>query len=120
MKPIQMHPASALVGLCAALAVFGLTSMVQTTRPIVLELKGPVRVEGIPTPQQMVRVVEGSPFTVPVGKLLVVTGTGATGWNPSSGLSIKFDGVIVLNTRLHSASGEGFGASSVTRVAERA
>jgi len=43
--------------------------------PIVV--RGPVQVEGVPTPQQMMRVKQGTPFTVPAGKLFVVTGVGA-------------------------------------------
>lgn len=36
-----------------------------------------VTVSGIPTPQQMMRIVGGPGFTVPAGKLFVATGMGA-------------------------------------------
>jgi hypothetical protein len=43
------------------------------------DLAGPIRVivDGIPTPQQMVRVESGIPYLVPDGKLFVLTGLGA-------------------------------------------
>lgn len=56
---------------------------------------GPVQVEGVPTPQQMMRVVEGQPFAVPAGKVLVCTGVGRVG-NVNAPLDIRFDGSNVL------------------------
>ena len=46
----------------------------QGTLTKVSTFRGPIQVEGIPTPAQMMRVVGGTPFTVPAGKLFVATG----------------------------------------------
>ncbi|GJM22523.1 MAG: hypothetical protein DHS20C15_24380 [Planctomycetota bacterium] len=48
--------------------------------PVLGLIGGHATIAGIPAPSQMHRVVEGSPFTVPAGKLFVVTGLGSTGY----------------------------------------
>lgn len=54
-------------------------------------------IRGIPEPQQMMRVVQGAPFTVPSGKLFVVTGVLRTDPAPSGGVEIFFDGSRVAS-----------------------
>ena len=56
-----------------------------------LKISEPIQVEGIPTPQQMMRVVEGTPFIVPAGKRFVVTGLGSTTTNTDIRITISFN-----------------------------
>jgi hypothetical protein len=79
-----------------------------------LTISGKIQVAGIPTPQQMMRVVEGSPFTVPANMLFVVTGTAVDAWNTNSGHQTLFNGTVVLNSRIH--NGVGTGALSVMPI----
>ena len=62
-----------------------------------------VRIEGIPAPSQMKRIVEGTPLTVPNDKLFVATGVGRESsgdGNPGSGnvmrFQVQFDNVDVF------------------------
>jgi len=57
---------------------------------------GPVYVAGIPTPQQMMMVVEGQPFTIPAGKLFVVTGLGLANLVTGFGANLRFDDKVIL------------------------
>ena len=78
MKPITIHPGSALAG--AALAAVSLlaSSAVQTTThsSIPAPWRDPIRVVGIPDPRDMVLIKEGQPFIVPPGRTFVLTGMG--------------------------------------------
>ena len=70
MKTIQLHPLSLLVGLVSG--VGGLLLMSQsavTTLPT-------ARVEVGPHPRDMVQIRGGTPYTVPPGKIFVLTGIG--------------------------------------------
>jgi hypothetical protein len=53
---------------------------------------------GVPTPQEMMTVVEGSPFTVPPNKIFVVTGASVQRYGSLQPwiLEIRFNGQMVL------------------------
>ncbi len=95
MKPITIHPGSALAG--AALATVSLlaSSAVQTTTHSAIAAPGcwrdPIQVVGIPDPRDMVQIREGQPYAVPPEKLFVLTGLGETG-NGSSPILLTVDG----------------------------
>lgn len=73
MKTFHFHPASLLTGLALGAGVLLLTSQVSTvTFPN-------ARVEVGPHPRDMVQIHEGQPFTVPPGKLFVLTALGQYG-----------------------------------------
>ena len=113
MRPIQFHPLSALAG-CAILGlvllVAGAVQVPGSARQspfgaIGITVDGTVQVEGIPTPSQMMRVVEGTPFTVPSGKAFVATGVAANkfqGLVPPEeiGIEVRFEGQKVLGRSL--------------------
>ena len=113
MKPIQIHPLSALAG-AGILGLVLLATSASQAHPTTFPANPfPVTVEGIPTPQQMMRVVEGQPFTVPAGKVFVLTGLGKAG---SGGQLISFqvDGVTEVSIRLNRATGfRSFSASGL-------
>ena len=44
----------------------------------------------------MIRVVDGSPYTVPVGRVYVVSGVGVNSGNNAQAFGIRFDNVTVL------------------------
>ena len=121
MRPIRIHTMSALTGVAAAGLVLLLMSAMQTTGPgprlafqgFQFKINTPIQVEGIPTPQQMLRVVEGVPLTVPANKVFVVTGLGDIA--DVSGVAVLFlDGVAVLSSRPQTSSSNS--ATSVRPV----
>ena len=87
---------STIAGAGLVAGIFGLVSMMQAPTHL-----PPFQILGVPTPQQMMRVVEGQPFTVPHGKLFVATGCGFTTQQvPFAGdqmaFEISFSGVNVF------------------------
>jgi hypothetical protein len=66
---MKISPVSALVGALLAAVVF--LSMAQTT------VGTPLRVEYQAHPRDMVQINGSTPYTVPQGKLLVITGVGS-------------------------------------------
>lgn len=62
---------------CAALLLFAFSFSSPALPPapaLPPQVNSPVIVRGLPTPAQMVRIEENTIFTVPVGKIYVVTG----------------------------------------------
>ena len=105
MKLIDIRSAFAGAGLVAG--IFGLVSI--TTAPPPYHVFH-IQIEGVPTPNQMMRVVEGVPFTVPEGKLFVVAeaasrGSGTDSTNRKDSF-IEFDGEVVYAVRL--STGDGY------------
>ena len=97
MKQIVIHPGSAMAGAAiAAVAALALSSQgVARFEPIPCQPGTfQVQVAGIPAPHTMVRIQEGSPYTVPPGKLFVATGLGSTS-SSGTDVAIEFDGVPV-------------------------
>jgi hypothetical protein len=77
MKPVLIHPFSALAGAGLLGLVILAAGAVQTPIRVHPNCTGSGQVAGIPTPQQMMRVREGETFTVPAAKIFVVTGLGS-------------------------------------------
>ena len=72
MRSFTVHPASLALGLLlGGIALLSMSQAIVTTSPI--------RIEYAPHPREMVQIRGGVPYTVPLGKLLVITalGTGA-------------------------------------------
>src|SRR5262249_5193403 len=57
---------------------------------------GPIQVSGIPTPQQMMRIHENQPFTVPPGKLFVATGLGQAQLITGYAANLRFAGQVIV------------------------
>ena len=74
-----------------------------------------VRVVGIPDPTEIIRIEEGQPYTVPVGKSLVITAVGQFG-EPDGGdtNSVQVDGEVVFKMYC----GLGSGASVAKTLAD--
>ena len=77
MKPLQLHPLSALVGL--AVATLALLAMSQATAGS-NRINRELLVAYGPHARDMVVIREGTPYTVPHGKLLVMTAIGNSGF----------------------------------------
>jgi hypothetical protein len=102
-----------------ALGALGATSIIlllgaaQAAGTVKLVLSGPVEIAGYPRAQDMRRIVEGTPFVVPAGKLFVVTGMGSNGHNfapgpaPNKHVRVSFDGVSVLEAMILEWQGGG-------------
>ena len=71
MQARNFHVPSLVIGVLAATVV--LMSMGQSS-PVL----GPPRIEYGPHPRDMVQIKEGTPYTVPVGRIFVLTGLGST------------------------------------------
>ena len=86
---ITVHPSSTLLGALALATVLIVAGAMQAPTasghravqsPVMdlgLTIDGSVHVEGIPRPEEMMRIEEGTPFTVPAGKALVLTALGS-------------------------------------------
>lgn len=105
MKPITIHPLSALAGVAGLVLVALATSAAQVSSPaqFLASNGGPlsVRVLGVPTAQQMVRIRGGTPFVVPQGKLLVLTGLGMGSTGTSE---LRIDGQLEVAAGNYSPS----------------
>jgi len=60
-------------------------------------------VRGLPRPTEMMRIVKGTPLTVPAGKRFVVTGLGTTQSERTA--DIQIDGHLALRARLDNTTG---------------
>jgi len=105
---MKINPFSALVG-AASLGVVLLTVSAfqvsvsksptqQMLGSLGISIDGPIQVEGIPTPSQMMRVVEGTSYSVPSGKVFVATGLGRAGNDNSDKATLRIDGVPVAQS----------------------
>lgn len=72
-REIKLHPSSALFGL--AIGVLALVCMSQIMAPTIPTH----RVECGPHPRDFVQIKEGAPFTVPTGRIFVLTALGGVG-----------------------------------------
>ena len=114
MQSITLHPRSLLAGAAiASLAWF--TTSAQFSSPVVSRVVVEQRIAGIPTADQMVRIEQaGGPFTVPAGKILVITGLGAIGDHGDSNLVI--DGVLVAEANTDTPGGAGSSSTPSIRA----
>jgi len=100
MKQIQLtiHPFSALIGaalVCLTMLTVGAIAVQgsSSTRDV-----SAIEIVSDPHPRDFVRVVEDAPFTVPIGRILVVTGMGMEGSVDSTWLTCMLNGSPVLIT----------------------
>lgn len=80
MKPVWIHPLSALAG-DGLLGLILVASGAAQTPSLLQQIptgSGTVRVAGIPDPRSMLVIREGTPFVVPQGKILAITGLGGS------------------------------------------
>lgn len=98
--------AAVALGAFGATCIFMLLGAAQAAGTVKLLLSGPVEIANYPKPQNMRRIVEGTPFVVPSGKLFVVTGLGSNGHNfapgpgPNKHVRVSFDGTSVLEAMI--------------------
>src|SRR5437870_230155 len=95
--PMQIHVPSALAGVALASAI--LLSMSQSA-PV-----GPPRIEYGPNPRDMVQIREGTPYTVPSGRLLVVTGLGSSLVTNLVPVSLTIGGHVEATTVMQNCGG---------------
>ncbi len=89
---LNLHGPSALLGAgILALAFFAGSSSPQLQKVAQLTFPTDVRVVGVPDPHTAVVIPESSPYVVPGGRLLVVTGLGRTS-SSGTDVSVVFDG----------------------------
>lgn len=111
---ITLHPVSLLVGAAALGGVLSLVSAVQapastgaaTARAVSqvpLTITNAIEVKGVPVPENMVQIKEGTPYVVPAGRMFVVTALGSSygaaqqGWlnvNGQTELLVNLNGNI--------------------------
>jgi len=108
----RSHALTLAVGFVLGLVV--LVSMGQTA----VDRSPIVRVQYMPHPRDMVQIKQGTPYTVPAGRILVITGLG-TGAHFTSGkdeVTLKINGVSEAMTasEVSCFNGDGVGSSMVT------
>jgi hypothetical protein len=97
---MNFHKPSLFVGASVVGLVLLVASAMQATAPATAAVPPQlatlahlgIQVGGIPTPGQMVQIDEGVPYTVPAGKVLVVTGLGAI-FNTNADTSLFVNGI---------------------------
>lgn len=117
---MRVHFDSTLLG--AAFAVL-LVIAIGAQSPIpVLKCRVPhaneqvIKVKGIPAPEDMVRIIEGSPFVVPEGRVFVATGVGVDHEVAPGRAEIRFDGVSVFYRQWRNIFGGANGFASESSV----
>jgi len=106
MKSRRIDHSSALFG-ATALGLLLLVTGAGVKEPQFLKLpvESTLTIAGVPSPDQMIRVVDGEPMTVPVGKRLVVTGLASLPEPPpSQRVGVLFDGEYVIQAGLTDGS----------------
>ena len=86
----RIQPVSLALGL--ALGVCAILSMSQAS-----VIHTPLRVEYMPHPRDMVQIKEGTPFTVPGGKVFVLTGLGSAQAGTTGGAWVMVNGQVELS-----------------------
>ena len=106
---ITIHPFSALIG--AAIVCLTMLTVGAVTVQGSSSTRDVSAIENVnePHPRDFVRIDEGTPYTVPTGKILVITGCGALDGNGSRRGQIQFNGIPIVGFTL---AGVNFGASS--------
>jgi hypothetical protein len=91
MQKIELHPTSLLAG--AALAVLAFVAMAPTP-PLASTAPTP---PGLIPARSMIQIKQSTPYVVPAGQLLVITGVGSTAGNylPAS---LSVNGVVEIVT----------------------
>jgi hypothetical protein len=92
LRPFTLQPLSLVLGLAFGLACFvamGQSSISSTP------IGTPVRIEYMPHPRDMIVIQQGVPFTVPPGKLLVMTALGNTNAD-GQGAVLMVNGAVEL------------------------
>jgi hypothetical protein len=104
-RTIQLHPLSLLAGVGFALLSLVAMGQVPTAkRPAASHDSGLLQVAH---PRYWIIVEEGAPFTVPPGKILVLTGLGLRTASPSSTSELKIDGVLMASASGQQDNGNG-------------
>jgi hypothetical protein len=91
LRPLTLQPLSLVLGVVFALACF----MAMGQSPVCSgTATAPIRIEYLPHPRDMVQIREGTPFTVPPGRLFVLTALGTADASAGAGVStwLKMNG----------------------------
>ena len=89
-RNLSLHPASAVLGL-----VFGVLVLLSMSQVPPLNARG-INVQYGPDPRDMVQIREGTPYTVPAGKLFVPTALGkSNGFNSLIYLNVNSQTEVV-------------------------
>jgi hypothetical protein len=93
---ITIHPFSALIG--AAIVCLTMLTVGAVTVQGSSSTRDVSAIENVndPHPRDYVRIDEGTPYTVPTGKILVITGGGCLNGGGTRGGKIQFNGVIIV------------------------
>jgi hypothetical protein len=114
MPKLELHPVSLVAG--AALAVLAFVAMAPAPPPPSAQ---PIY-NGLVPAVAMVQIQEGVPYVVPAGKMLVITGIGASNFACTSCAStpvLRVNGVPTCATAIGPGTGaDSAGASSVSPV----
>lgn len=95
---MKLHLPSVLL----TVGVLGLVALTSSQSPL---LPTGFRIEYLPHPRDYVQIKEGTPYTVPAGKLFVLTGLG--GERMANPASLLVDGVEEVVAGMYTASSTG-------------
>ena len=97
---ITLHPFSALIG--AAIVCLTMLTVGAVTVQGSSSTRDVSAIENVndPHPRDYMRIDEGTPYTVPAGKILVVTGGGCLEGGGTKNGKIQFNGVTIVGFSL--------------------
>jgi len=97
----KVHPLSIVLGLALALALSALTSFGQGNRGAVDKS---MRISLDPEPESIVQIVEGDPYTIPGGRILMIKSVGDANGIGIGGATVSVNGVPVVSARTDDGS----------------
>jgi len=104
MKNLNLHPMSALVGAGVVLLAGVLSAQHVANRFVAVRVLETPSLEVSPHARDAVRVSEGAPFTVPAGRILVVTALGTENY-PNDDVGFSINGATVMAGEANSSTG---------------
>jgi len=104
MKNLNLHPMSALVGAGVVLLAGVLSAQHVANRFVSVRVLETPTLEIAPHPRDAVRIYEGTSFTVPSGRILIVNALGSLSYSDQQ-LGLSINGVQVMAGDANSTSG---------------
>ena len=117
MRPIQVHPLSALIGAAVLAVPFALMSLQgSSATPYPHQaLPIPVSVQEMPDPRAFVQIrEEDGAYTVPAGRIFILTGIGTRVVSGQSSANFNVDGVAEVGAFYDSQGYDNPGFCSVS------
>jgi hypothetical protein len=107
MNKSSLHTPSLLIGSLSLAVVLLLTGAGRAvSQAIRVSIQNPIEVAPSPHPSDMVQILEGTPYIVPNGKILVITAVGSVSTVALTEAQLLIGGAIVVKVASQSGVGQ--------------